>query len=364
MIRSMVKAAAAATLQRTGMAALIGAHSRKAVTPLVVGYHRVVDDFESHARACMPSLLITTRTLEKQLDWIGRRYEFADPDGMDAWLNGARPDHKPVAVVTFDDGYRDVYDHAFPLLRRKGIPAVFFMVTDLIGTNALQIHDELYVLMTRALPTWKEPRKDLERVLAQAKVNSFTLAGVLGALHDAAGVTRALLSVLTQAQVLRIMQVLRLQVGPPREDQEFAAMDWDMLAEMQRHGMKIGSHTRSHALLTNESAEKIRNELRGSRRALENRLGPGIRHFAYPDGRFDALVLGAMVDAGYRFGYGTCLHRHVEHPALTIPRRLLWEKSSLDAFGQFSPSVMSCQVNGIFDFAGRHCGASHMEGIS
>lgn len=363
MIRTVVKAAAAATLQRTGMAALIGAHSRRVATPLVVGYHRVVDDFDSHARGCMSSLLITSKTLEKQLDWIGRRFDFADPDGMDAWLNGARPGRKPVAVVTFDDGYRDVYENAFPLLRRKGIPAVFFMVTDLIGTTGLQIHDELYVLMTRTLPTWSEPRKGLERLLAEAKVTSFSLASVAGMLHDAAGATRALLAVLTQAQVLRIMQVLRLQVGPPRQNDEFTTMDWDMLAEMQRDGMKIGSHTRSHALLTNESSEKIKNELRGSRRVLESRLGPGVRHFAYPDGRFDALVVNAMVDAGYRFGYTTCLHRHAEHPALTIPRRLLWENACLDAFGQFSPSVMSCQVNGIFDFAAR-CGANHVEGVS
>ncbi|HEY3860168.1 MAG TPA: polysaccharide deacetylase family protein [Gammaproteobacteria bacterium] len=360
MIRTVVKAAAAATLQRTGMAALIGARSRKVAMPLVVGYHRVVDDFHSHARSCMPSLLITTATLEKQLDWIGRRFDFADPDGMDAWLDGARPGRKPVALVTFDDGYQDVYENAFPLLKRKGIPAVFFMVTDLIGTGGLQTHDELYVLMTRALPSWTDPRAELIKVLSEARVSSFALKGMNTALADPSTVTRALLASLTQSQVLRIMQVLRLRVGPPRQNNDFAPMNWDMLQEMQRAGMKIGSHTKSHALLTNESAEKIKQELQGSRQALEQRLGPGIRHFAYPDGRFDALVVNGLVEAGYHFGYTTCSHRHAEHPALTIPRRLLWENACLDAFGQFSPAVMNCQVNGIFDFAAR-CEANHVE---
>jgi len=360
MIRTMVKAAAAATLQHTGVATFIGAHSRKVATPLVVGYHRVVDDFPSHARGCMHSLLITAATLEKQLDWIGRRFDFADPDGMDAWLEGARPGRKPVAVVTFDDGYRDAYENAVPLLKRKGIPAVFFMVTDLIGTSDLQIHDEMYVLMTRALPAWTDPRAELIKVLAEARVSSFALKGIGAALSDPSAATRVLLSCLTQSQVLRIIQVLRSKVGPPRQNDDFAPMDWDMLLDMQRAGMKIGSHTRSHALLTNESVEKIKQELQGSRKALEQRLGPGIRHFAYPDGRFDALVVNGLVEAGYRFGYTTCLHRHAEHPALTIPRRLLWENACLDAFGQFSPAVMSCQVNGIFDFAA-HCEANHVE---
>lgn len=360
MLRTMVKAAAAATLQRTGMAAFIGSHSRNVAMPLTVGYHRVVQDFEAHARGCMPSLLITAATLEKQLDWIGRRFDFVDPDGMDAWLNGARPGHKPVAIVTFDDGYRDVYENAFPLLKRKGIPAVFFMVTDLIGTGGLQTHDELYVLMTRALPAWTDPRKEMAQLLLDAHVSTLSLRGIAPALGEPSAATRALLASLTQSQVLRVMNVLRSRVGPPRQDDEFAPMDWDMLVEMQRAGMKIGSHTRSHALLTNESAEKIRCELQGSRKVLEQKLGPNIRHFAYPDGRFDALVVKGLVEAGYRFGYTTCTHRHAEHPALTIPRRLLWENACLDASGHFSPAVMSCQVNGVFDFAAR-CETNHVD---
>lgn len=360
MLRTMVKAAAAATLQRTGVAAFIGSHSRNVAMPLTVGYHRVVRDFNTHARGCMPSLLITTATLEKQLDWIGRRFDFVDPDGMDAWLNGARPGRKPAAFVTFDDGYRDVYENAFPLLKRKGIPALFFVVTDLIGTGGLHIHDELYVLMTRVLSAWTDPRKEMAKLLEEAHVSALALLGISTALYEPSAATRALLASLTQAQVLRIMQVLRSRVGPPRQDDEFASMDWDMLVEMQRAGMKIGSHTRSHALLTNESAEKIRRELQGSRGVLEQRLGPNIRHFAYPDGRFDALVVKSLAEAGYRFGYTTCTHRHAEHPALTIPRRLLWENACLDAFGKFSPAVMSCQVNGIFDFAAR-CETKHAD---
>jgi peptidoglycan/xylan/chitin deacetylase (PgdA/CDA1 family) len=360
MIRTMVKVAAATTLQRTGVASLIGSRSRNVAMPLAVGYHRVVKDFGVHARSCMPSLLITAATLEKQLDWIGRRFDFVDPDGMDAWLNGARPGRKPVAIVTFDDGYRDVYENAFPLLKRKGIPAVFFMVTDLIGTGGLQLHDELYVLMTRALPSWTDPREEMTKLLAEAHVSTLALRGISTALSEPSTATRALLASLTQSQVIRVMQVLRSRVGPPRQDDEFAPMDWDMLLEMQRAGMKIGSHTRSHALLTNESTEKIRTELQGSRKALEQRLGPNIRHFAYPDGRFDSLVVKGVVEAGYRFGYTTCTHRHTEHPALTIPRRLLWENACLDAFGQFSPAVMSCQVNGVFDFATR-CETNHVD---
>ena len=359
-IRGLVKATAAATLERTGVAAWVGARPARAWMPLVIGYHRVVDDFQAHARGYMPSMLISATTLEKQLDWIGRRYEYADPDLMDRWLRGERPAGRPVAVITFDDGYRDVYEQAFPLLKRKGIPAVVFVVTDLVGTQGMQIHDELYLLLAAALPSWRTPEQRLQAVLreAQAAPRFWSEAdiGDGGPLQ----LTRALLGVLTQEELRRVIQILRHQAGSSAPGGEgLMSMDWAMLDEMQRAGIRIGSHTCSHALLSNEAADKVAAEARDSRREVEHRLDTAPLHFAYPDGRFDASVVAAVADAGYRFGYTTCRHQDSAHPALTIPRRLLWENACLDAFGRFSPAVMSCQVNGVFDFAAS-CRVDHV----
>ena len=358
-IRSFVKAAAAATLQRTGVAAWVGSCSARATLPLVIGYHRVVDDFRVQARGYMPSMLISAATLEKQLDWVGRRYEFADPDAMDCWLRGERPAGRPVAVITFDDGYRDVYEQAFPLLKRKGIPAVVFVVTDLVGETRLQIHDELYLQLARALRAWRMPRPRLQEVLREARVVPRPGLGAGVNSRSPLQLTRALLSALSQAELRSVIGVLRQQSdGPELETGALMCMDWAMLGEMQRSGIRIGSHTSSHALLTNEATCKVAAEARDSRRELERRLGTEPVHFAYPDGRFDASVVAAVADAGYRFGYTTCRHQDPDHPTLTIPRRLLWENACLDAFGHFSPAVMSCQVNGVFDFAAK-CRIDH-----
>ena len=359
MIRGFIKAAAAATLQRTGVAAWVGSRPVRAVLPLVIGYHRVVDDFRVQARGYMPSMLISAATLEKQLDWIGRRYEFADPDDMDRWLQGERPAGRPVAVITFDDGYRDVYEQAFPLLKRKGIPAVVFVVTDLVGETRLQIHDELYLQLARALRAWHMPRRRLQEVLREAQVVSTPGLGADGNSGGPLQITRALLSALTQVELRSVIGVLRQQSeGRELETGALMSLDWAMLGEMQRADIRIGSHTCSHALLTNEAASKVVAEARNSRRELERRLGTTPAHFAYPDGRFDASVVAAVADAGYRFGYTTCRHQDPGHPTLTIPRRLLWENACLDAFGHFSPAVMNCQVNGVFDFAAK-CRIDH-----
>jgi peptidoglycan/xylan/chitin deacetylase (PgdA/CDA1 family) len=122
-----------------------------------------------------------------------------------------------------------------------------------------------------------------------------------------------------------------------------------MVAQMSRAGIVIGSHTKTHPLLTYETPAKVLDETAGSRRQLEERIGRPVACLAYPEGRFGPAVVRAVAAAGYRAAVTTCAHRDPEHPWLTIPRVLLWERSSIDARGRFSASVLSCQLSGAFD---------------
>ncbi|MBI4478311.1 MAG: polysaccharide deacetylase family protein, partial [Acidobacteria bacterium] len=92
----------------------------------------------------MPSMLISRRMFERHIAWLGTQFHFVSLDEIGARALQSRPFTEPVAAITFDDGYRDVYDHAFPVLQRKGIPAAVFLVTDLVGQPFWQVHDRLY----------------------------------------------------------------------------------------------------------------------------------------------------------------------------------------------------------------------------
>jgi peptidoglycan/xylan/chitin deacetylase (PgdA/CDA1 family) len=127
------------------------------------------------------------------------------------------------------------------------------------------------------------------------------------------------------------------------------ALTWQEIRKMHRGGVIIGSHTRTHAVLPNESAEKIFAEVEGSRSELARALGSPIDHFAYPDGRFNPLTIKVLAASGYRFGYTTGWGEDPGHPLLTIPRRVLWERSCTDPLDRFSPALLDCLINGIFD---------------
>src|ERR1051325_10675392 len=144
MLRHLAKIAAASALHWTGAARQLGKD-----VPLVLSYHRVVDDYPEPARHSMPPMLISTKMLERQLDWIGQRYLFVTLDELASALQAGKKFSRPIAAVTFDDGYNDVYENGFPLLRRKGIPGAVFVVTDVLSNPDYQNHDRLYLLLQR-----------------------------------------------------------------------------------------------------------------------------------------------------------------------------------------------------------------------
>src|SRR6185369_15154692 len=112
-----------------------------------------------------------------------------------------------------------------------------------------------------------------------------------------------------QHEIETALSAYERQSTPSGELEDFAPMTWDMIGRMHRAGVTIGSHTVSHTLLPTEAIETVNSELAGSRQTLERHLGARVKHFAYPDGRFNPAVVEAVNAAGYRFAYGSCNSR-------------------------------------------------------
>ncbi len=348
MIRSWVKTGAAEALSRSGTDRMIAALSR-ARSPLVIGYHRVVEDFTSNAQTSIPAMLVSRRMLEQQLDWIGRHFRFISLDELGATLETRGELDEPVAAVTFDDGYRDFYEVAFPVLRARDIPAAVFVTTSLVGTKKLHIHDELYLLLAQRFGRGDFASDDLAWFLQPFGVRLPSTAG-----RSPFAVTRLLLEYSPQTRLRAIVEGLRSEVSIPEAALEpFYVLTWEMVEEVHRAGITVGSHTHTHIVMTRESRNQSVDEAVESRWALQSRLGTPIRHFAYPDGKFNRTAVRAVAAAGYRFGYTTCRHRDSGYPLLTLPRMLFWERSCQSYNGTFSGSILACQTHQVFGFGSR-----------
>lgn len=347
-LRRLVKTGVASALYRTGADNLIGQFYGSRQMPLVLCYHRVVEDYETQVKTAIPGLLISPRIFEHHLDWLASRYRIVSLDELGSRLETGDGFGKPIVAITFDDGYRDFYDHAFPILKRKGVPAAVFPVIGLAGTSKVPFYNRLYLLLSRAFSEWQAAREELAGLFSALDLPD-PLLPANGSANPAFDSMCRILDILSQSDILSLIAALETRI-PIEEEllKNLRLLDWEMLSEIQRSGITVGSHAQTHALLTKESFQKVLDETLLSRQALERRLGTRVQHFAYPCGRFNPLVASAVAAAGYRFAYTTCFHRDPVYPLLTIPRLVLWQNSCLDALGRFSSPVMSCQVNQVF----------------
>ncbi len=98
---------------------------------VVLMYHRVLPD--APHRDVDPGMFVTASAFEHHLRLLRSRYELVTIDAFGEWMAGQRQLTRPPCAITFDDGWRDNYDVAFPLLQRYNATATVFLVTSWIG---------------------------------------------------------------------------------------------------------------------------------------------------------------------------------------------------------------------------------------
>lgn len=97
------------------------------VVPILC-YHRVGPG--------LSKMTVSPSKFEAQLAWLAaNRYQVIRLDDLAAFLAGRRALPKRAVVITFDDGYESMYRHAFPLLKKHGMPATLFIYTDFVGAR-------------------------------------------------------------------------------------------------------------------------------------------------------------------------------------------------------------------------------------
>jgi len=218
------------------------------------------------------------------------------------------------ACVTIDDGFADVYEVAFPVLKRHGVPATLFVITDFLDGRGWMWTDKMRYVALHA---------GGERLVAH--VNGRALeSGLGGRAQRLAAATRVNSELKKLADGARDEAIARAAAAngvsvPDAPPAEFGPVTWAQAREMDSAGLEIGSHTRSHPILTNADDEQLRRELRESRARLEAELGRGVDLFCYPNGSFDERVRRETERAGYRCAV-TTLHglngRHADPLAL------------------------------------------------
>jgi peptidoglycan/xylan/chitin deacetylase (PgdA/CDA1 family) len=204
------------------------------------------------------------------------------------------------ALITFDDGYRDNYEIAFPILKAEGVPATFFITTGFVDAPQLPWWDEIAWMVRTSrqdrveLPRWipapisfDEPERE-EAVRTLLRAYKAMPAESTGRYLDAV------------AEATRSGRCDAAAVG------RGFWMDWEMLREMRAAGMTVAGHTVTHPVLARTSIKRQREEILGCGARLAEEMGEPMRYFSYPIGKpgsFDAVTQDCLREAGVRYAF-------------------------------------------------------------
>jgi len=262
---------------------------------LVLNYHRVGNPGNTLFDHDLWSA--TAEDFEQQVRFLKKNFDVVGLGALDDLL--VRRSRERAVMLTFDDGYLDNYELAFPALRTHGVPAVFFVTTGFLDRGPLAWWDEIAWMVNRS------PRSSLSLRSWLAE----PVTWVNG--HRSAAIGRLLKTFksLPTKETAVFLEDVAQETGSGRAAKSVADglwMNWDHVREMVRGGMSIGSHTVTHPILSRVDDEQLRFELTESKRRLEEELSIPIDSISYPVGQpdsFNARCWEVAEQAGYRWAF-------------------------------------------------------------
>jgi peptidoglycan/xylan/chitin deacetylase (PgdA/CDA1 family) len=240
----------------------------------------------------------TAEDFEAQITELKRKFTIIQLAEAFEYIENPSKLHNFCVLLTFDDGYRDNYDLAFPILRSAGVPATFFLTTSYVNGDAL--------------PWWEI----IAYIIRNTKRDAIRLNGGRNAEVVIAG--RPLLQVIREAiliykqseggdlgaYVAELAQACKVCTADIPTNDLF--MNWEQARELLAGGMTIGSHTHTHAILSKMAPAAQAEEVQRSRAMLLQHTGCDVSVISYPVGSsasFTADTVNAVKAAGYRAAF-------------------------------------------------------------
>ena len=263
----------------------------------ILTYHRVLP-IQQALGYPFQGMVMPRDTFEAQMSYLADSYVVLGfSQAIERLQNGDLP--KKAVVVTFDDGYRDNYEYALPILKKYEIPATFFVVTDAMEQRIRLWWDE--VAEAIRLLSLREPltKDEMESLPSWVCKTLTQLSSKTRYQKVADELVHAMNDISLEDRLMIRESLLHLIHNDMTMIQDLM-LTWDQVKEMHRSGMSFEAHTRTHAFIDELPEEEARKEVEDCVNSLKSNLSTSIHYFSYPRGRYTERLQPLLENAGIR----------------------------------------------------------------
>jgi len=271
---------------------------------VILMYHRVTPPDVGVPDYSPTGMSVTPREFDMQMRFLRNNYDVVSLSKVVAAARGEQPFDANMCAITFDDGWADVYEYAFPILRQHGLPATVYLTTGFVDEAAW---------------FWEERAKYLLALFQQAAHSGALAPGKRAELRDRLsrfGLEEVVtlrrrnlpaylldkgrwmrdLEATRRDELVAELEVLSRELVP---DAPRGFLSWSEIREMADSGIQFENHTACHVALSGVGPDTITSEVQSATKRIKDEIGHTTQQFAYPYGKFDERVRGAIKNLGF-----------------------------------------------------------------
>ncbi len=271
---------------------------------LILTYHRVISERELGAYFIQPGMYVRHNVFEKQMRFLKEHFNILSfKELLEQWEQKALKPDQRYCIITFDDGWRDHYLYAYPILRKYDVSATIFLPTAYIGTNEWFWSDKIGYLLSHYESAGQTP--EMDELLTSPCEQHPWVKYVNGTVHTKKiDLLIEMYKRLPQEEIHKLIEQIRKTLGFEfPNDRVF--MNWEEIEEMSQQGISFGSHSCTHKIFNTLPIHDIQKEIEGSLDTIQRKRTNYVPIFCYPNGVYTQEIATLVKTAGYQAAVST-----------------------------------------------------------